>query len=65
MFTEKPMRKALALALGGGLSSTLLLAMPVFAQTADTGPQKIERVEVTGSSIKRIDGETALPGSNI
>ena len=61
MFTEKPMRKALALAFGGGLSSTLLLAMPVFAQTADTGPQKIERVEVTGSSIKRIDGETALP----
>ncbi|MGL4575399.1 MAG: TonB-dependent receptor [Burkholderiaceae bacterium] len=30
---------------------------PVFGQDA----QKIERVEVTGSSIKRIDGETALP----
>ncbi len=61
MFAEKPMRKALALALGGGLSSSLLLATPIFAQTAESAPQKLEKVEVTGSSIKRIDGETALP----
>lgn len=61
MFSQKPMRKALALAFGGGLSSTLLLAMPAFAQTADTSAQKLDKVEVTGSSIKQIDGETALP----
>ena len=31
------------------------------ATTASTGPIQLERFEVTGSSIKRIDGETALP----
>ena len=61
MLSQKPMRTALALAFGGGLSSTLLLAMPALAQTADTSAQKLDKVEVTGSSIKRIDGETALP----
>jgi iron complex outermembrane receptor protein len=34
---------------------TALIALPAFAQ------QTIERVEITGSSIKRIDVETALP----
>src|SRR6267378_2430200 len=34
---------------------TALIALPAFAQ------QTIERVEITGSSIKRIDAETALP----
>src|SRR5438874_5476490 len=34
---------------------TALIAPPAFAQ------QPIERVEITGSSIKRIDAETALP----
>src|ERR1700752_2886041 len=33
------------------------LAGPAFAQTA----VKAERIEVTGSNIKRIDAETALP----
>ena len=36
-----------------------LFAIPVLAQTDVV--QKGERVEVTGSSIKRIEGETALP----
>src|SRR5213596_1006073 len=34
---------------------TVLIAPPAFAQ------QTVERVEITGSSIKRIDAETALP----
>src|SRR6267378_7170246 len=34
---------------------TALIALPAFAQ------QTIERVEITGSSVKRIDAETALP----
>src|SRR6267154_5093618 len=34
---------------------TVLIAPPAFAQ------QPIERVEITGSSVKRIDAETALP----
>jgi iron complex outermembrane receptor protein len=40
-----------------------LFALPAMAagQAADTDAPKIERVIVTGSQIKRIDGETALP----
>ena len=41
-----------ALALAGGA---------VYAQTTETASQKLEKVEVTGSSIKQIEGETALP----
>jgi iron complex outermembrane receptor protein len=49
----------IALLLAGAFGT---LALPGFAlaQTAD-GTQRMERVVVTGSSIKRIDGETALP----
>src|SRR5256712_3549892 len=45
---------ALSIAFGAGLV-TAPVAPPAFAQ------QTIERVEITGSSIKRIDAETALP----
>src|SRR5437667_9443563 len=45
---------ALSIAFGAGLV-TALIAPPAFAQ------QTVERVEITGSSIKRIDAETALP----
>src|SRR5712691_13383413 len=45
---------ALSIAFGAGLV-TAPIAPPAFAQ------QTIERVEITGSSIKRIDAETALP----
>src|SRR5882762_4475126 len=44
----------LSIAFGAGLV-TVLIAPPAFAQ------QPIERVEITGSSIKRVDAETALP----
>ncbi len=44
---------AALMALGSGL------AAPALAQ--DDSPSKLERVEVTGSSIKRISGEGALP----
>jgi iron complex outermembrane receptor protein len=37
----------------------LCLAVPVFAQQST--PQKLEKIEVTGSSIKRLDAETAVP----
>src|SRR2546422_1478962 len=45
---------ALSIAFGAGLV-IVLIAPPAFAQ------QTVERVEITGSSIKRIDAETALP----
>jgi iron complex outermembrane receptor protein len=51
----KPSLALLATAFG-----TLALPGLALAQTAD-GAQHMERVIVTGSSIKRIDGETALP----
>jgi iron complex outermembrane receptor protein len=42
-------------ALGAGVVATL--AVPAFAQQA----QRVEKIEVTGSNIKRIEGETGLP----
>ena len=42
-------------------AALLLLAAPALAQQAATPDAKLERIEITGSSIKRIDGETALP----
>ena len=41
-------------------SSALLLVTPAHGQSAGGSAQK-ERVEVTGSSIKRMEGETGLP----
>ncbi|MBD8529770.1 MULTISPECIES: TonB-dependent receptor [unclassified Massilia] len=52
----KPLVLLLASAFG-----TLALPATALAQSADGAPQRMERVIVTGSSIKRIDGETALP----
>ncbi|MYM22022.1 TonB-dependent receptor [Duganella sp. FT135W] len=49
-------KKKLALKLAVGV--TAAVALPVHAQDE---AQKIQRVEITGSSIKRIDAETALP----
>jgi iron complex outermembrane receptor protein len=40
-----------------GASMAVTLTVPAFAQQA----QKIEKIEVTGSNIKRIEGETGLP----
>lgn len=51
MFKKTSLCRALMVAFGGSLT---LASMPSLAQNA-------QRVEVTGSSIKRIDAETALP----
>lgn len=50
MFQKTKLSAGLALAFG----SAMLAGMPAFAQEA-------QRVEITGSSIKRIDAETSLP----
>lgn len=63
MFKTKPIAGGLALAFGG-LASALLVIAPVHAQQ-QTDAQKLERIEVTGSLIPRIQGETALPVSVI
>ncbi len=49
----KPVVRGLAVAFGG-LSA--VMALPALAQQ-----QQLERVEITGSLIKRVEGETALP----
>ncbi len=53
-FTRKPC----VIATGFALS---LMAAQAFAQTPAPAPQTIDKIEVTGSSIKRIEGEGALP----
>ena len=53
MFKKTKICSSLMLAFGGGLS---MGSLPAFAQE-----QQLERVEITGSSIRRIDAETALP----
>ena len=52
MFKKTKLCSGLMLAFGGTLA---ISANPAFAQ------QQLERVEITGSSIKRIDAETSVP----
>ena len=54
-FTRKPC------VIATGLALSLIAAQSVYAQDATPVPQKVDRIEVTGSNIKRIDGESALP----
>ena len=57
MFKERSLASSLRLAFEGTLAGAALVSVPAFAQDVQRG----EKVEVTGSSIKRIDAETALP----
>jgi outer membrane receptor protein involved in Fe transport len=52
----KPVVRSLALAFGG-VASAALVALPAYGQQ----PQQMERVEITGSNIKRTDLETVNP----
>jgi iron complex outermembrane receptor protein len=52
MFQRTKLSTAAALALGG---AAVFAALPALAQDAS------QRIEITGSSIKRIDAESALP----
>ena len=60
MLERTKLSLAVSAAIGAGLAG---LAPGVGAQTptAAPAPQALERVEVTGSLIRRIEGETALP----
>ncbi len=53
-------KKYLAVAVIHAVAS-LSLANTAFAQAPAADSQKVERVEITGSSIKRVDAEGALP----
>ena len=56
MFKKTKVCKGLMLAFGGSLA---LSGLPALAQQAEQ-PKQLDRVEITGSSIKRIESEGAL-----
>ncbi|MGE5320790.1 MAG: TonB-dependent receptor plug domain-containing protein, partial [Hyphomicrobiaceae bacterium] len=53
----RPVAAGLAVAFGGMAG---LIGAPSYAQQSDQA-QKLERVEITGSAIRRVEAETALP----
>ncbi len=55
---ETTLAQSVRLICSAGAIGASLLAAPAFAQTAEA---PMQRVEVTGSAIKRIDAETAVP----
>ncbi len=62
----KVLPQALLSTLGMGVAATLAMTPIAFAQTTGSNvpakpTQKVEKIEVTGSNIKRIDTETAAP----
>src|SRR6476659_1868667 len=59
MKTSAPLARATLRVLAAAISAAFVV--PAAAQT----PQRGDRIEVTGSSIKRIEGETALPVTSI
>ncbi|TFW19093.1 TonB-dependent receptor domain-containing protein [Duganella callida] len=62
MIQERVLSRSLRLMFSGGVVAGLgLLALPAMAQDAPAEGQAIQRVEITGSSIKRIQQEGALP----
>ena len=54
-------RRALLIALSGAFPLAAWSQAPAQPQPPAASSQQLERVEITGSSIKRIDAETALP----
>ncbi len=60
MMMETVLSRSLRLMFTGGavMAGLTMLAQPAMAQQSDT---PIQRVEITGSAIKRIDGETSVP----
>jgi len=59
MIQETVLSRSVRLMFTAGAIGATLLAQPAFAQQADDAG--IQKVVVTGSAIKRIDGETSVP----
>ena len=57
MLKRTMLSKSVLIAFGG----TALSAVTAFGQSNPPAPTELQRVEITGSAIKRIDAETALP----
>jgi iron complex outermembrane receptor protein len=60
MFELKPIARHLLLACGG-LAGALMIASPASAQQPAGQEQKLERITITGSNIRRTDTETVAP----
>ena len=58
MMTETVLSRSLRLMFSGSVAMGMLAALPAMAQSADA---PMQRVEITGSSIKRLASETVLP----
>ena len=61
MYNNSKVAKAIRLAMMVGASATISATISAPAFSADEGAEPIERIEVTGSRIKRIDMEGANP----
>jgi len=62
MMMERVMSRSVRLMFSGSVAAAGLLAVPAMAQTAEApAAAQIQRVEITGSSIKRATAETASP----
>jgi len=59
---RNPLAKAINYALGAGMVASLAMtAAPVAAQDEEEGTSDLDRVQVTGSRISRLDAEQATP----
>ena len=62
MLKETKISQALRLVFASGAAMSIgMLAQPAFAQQADTTAAPVQRVEITGSSIKRVQAEGSVP----
>lgn len=62
MMMETVLSRSVRLMFSGGLALVAgVLAQPAFAQETNADGSKMQRIEVTGSSIKRLVSETAAP----
>jgi iron complex outermembrane receptor protein len=62
MIQERVLSRSLRLMFSGGVVASMgLLALPAMAQDVPAEGQSMQRVEITGSSIKRIQKEGSLP----
>jgi iron complex outermembrane receptor protein len=59
--TRNPLFEAVRYGLVGGVAFSLLAGQAAFAQNDDESSEELERIQVTGSRIKRTDLEGALP----
>ena len=62
MMVETILSRSMRVMFSGGVALSIgMLAQPAFAQLSDTTAAPVQRVEITGSNIRRVDSETPSP----